>query len=91
MKTMKNHIALGLFTLSLLLGLATSTLADIYSYTTIDFPGATDSAAVSINNLGQIVGGYQLGDGSRHGFLLSGGVFSTVHDPTRPLGQRRMG
>ena len=88
---MKNRIALDVSALILLLGLATPTLADNYTYTTIDFPGATESAAASINNLGQIVGGYQLGDRSRHGFLLSGGVFSTVDDPNATSGSEALG
>lgn len=51
------------------------------TYTTIDFPGAIETGAAGINNLGQIVGGYVLPDGSRHGFLYSGGVFTTIDDP----------
>jgi len=44
---------------------------------TIDYPGA----ACGINNRGQIVGDYLAADGLRRGFLLSGGVYSTVAAP----------
>jgi probable HAF family extracellular repeat protein len=91
MQAMKNCIALGVSSFSLLLCVVTVALADNYNYTTIDFPGAVESGAVGINNLGQIVGGYQLGDGSRHGFLLSGGVFSTVDDPSATSGSENVG
>jgi probable HAF family extracellular repeat protein len=55
--------------------------ADGVTYTnfvTIDFTGAVDTIAGGINNAGQIVGGYINSDGSRHGFLLSGGQFTTI-------------
>ncbi len=52
----------------------------VFSFTTIDFPGATQTSANGINNAGQIVGFYGPG-GSRHGFLLSSGSFSTIDFP----------
>jgi probable HAF family extracellular repeat protein len=78
---MKNRVAF--FVIALTLGLTASkpALAQSRTYTTIDVPGAIESGASSINNLGQIVGGYVLPDGSRHGFLYSGGVFTTIDDP----------
>jgi probable HAF family extracellular repeat protein len=76
----------GLTTLVLVVGLAAAVFATDYNYTTIDFPGAIDSAAGGINKSGQIVGGYELPDGSRHGFLYSGGVFTTIDDPNRAPG-----
>jgi hypothetical protein len=42
--------------------------------------GATDTSAYGINGAGQIVGGYT-GSGGLHGFLDSGGVFTTVDVP----------
>jgi len=56
----------------------------VYNYTTIDDPSATDRAtgftvASGINTAGQIVGSY--GHFGSHGFLLSGGTFTTLDDP----------
>jgi hypothetical protein len=47
-----------------------------YDFTTIDFPISVTTSAFGINNQGEIVGGY---DG--HGFLLSGGTFTTIDVP----------
>lgn len=66
-------------------------LAQSRTYTTIDFPGAIESGAASINNLGQIVGGYVLADGSRHAFLYSGGTFTTIDDPNDPTSSEALG
>lgn len=57
-----------------------------FTFTTIDFPGAGGTAANGINNLGQIVGGYGLADGSKHGFLDVAGTFTTVDDPAATAG-----
>src|ERR1700731_1757327 len=38
--------------------------------------------AQAINNAGQIVGVYQDGAGTQHGFLYSGGFFTTIDDPS---------
>ena len=43
----------------------------IYTYTTIDYPGSTQTFAQSINDSGQIVGLYFDGRGDPHGFLDS--------------------
>src|SRR5713101_367718 len=52
------------------------------AFTTIDVPGATDTGASGINSLGQIMGGYALADGTRHGFLLApDGSFTPIDDP----------
>ncbi|HEY6945583.1 MAG TPA: hypothetical protein VI431_10630 [Candidatus Acidoferrum sp.] len=61
------------------------------TYTSIDFPGAVETGAAGINNLGQIVGGYALPDGSRHGFLYSGGVFTTIDDPNDLISSEALG
>ena len=89
MNTRSRYLAAAFFVV--LLGAAALSLASNYTYTTIDFPGAIDSAVGDINNLGQMVGGYQLPDGSRHGFLLSGGVFSTIDDPNATFGSENHG
>lgn len=60
-------------------------------YTTIDPPGAANrpgpmftgniDQASSINDLGQIVGGYSDAQGVTQGYLLSGGRYTTLNDP----------
>ena len=57
-------------------------LWDGEGFSTIDvpFPGVTSAAAHGINSVGEIVGTYDDASG-RHGFLLSGGVFSSVDVP----------
>jgi probable HAF family extracellular repeat protein len=40
-------------------------------YTTLDFPGAMNTVANGINNLGQIVGYYVDANGNEHGFLAT--------------------
>ncbi len=51
------------------------------TFSSIDFPGATNTTSRRINNQGQIVGHYWLDNGPFHGFLLSGGVFSAIDFP----------
>lgn len=91
MNNMNRHFAIVFSMFGFLSGVVSLSLADDYTYTTIDFPGAIQSGAASINNLGQIVGGYQLSDGSRHGFLYSGGVFTTIDDPNATAGSEALG
>jgi probable HAF family extracellular repeat protein len=52
-----------------------------YIYTPIEPPGAVFSHALGINNQGQIVGQYQDAGGRFHGFLLSGGNYTTLDVP----------
>jgi hypothetical protein len=47
--------------------------ATTYTYSTIDFPGSTQTQAYGINDSDQIVGAYNVNDG----FLFSNGVYST--------------
>ena len=76
--------SLATFTLLCLALLATSTatLADpiTFNITTIDVPGATSTAAIGINNAGQIAGSYTNATGT-HGFIDTNGVFTTVDVP----------
>ena len=66
--------------------------APTFTYTTIDVPGAVLTVAVGINNSGQIVGVYQLADGSRHGFLFTPGIgFATIDDPNATSGSEATG
>jgi probable HAF family extracellular repeat protein len=55
------------------------------SLTTFDVPGALSTIAYSVNNAGQIVGGFQDSTGAQgfhaHGFLYSGGSFTTIDVP----------
>jgi probable HAF family extracellular repeat protein len=54
----------------------------------LDDPLATGfTVAYGINNAGQIVGEYQ----NAHGFLLSGGVYTTFDDPLATLGTSAYG
>jgi len=48
-----------------------------YTYTTVDVPGAANTVVFGVNNLDQIVGGSSPG----HGFLYSGGTFTTIDPP----------
>src|SRR5947209_6804671 len=52
---------------------------------TIDFPGAIATEAMSINDLGDVVGFYTNPDGTMHGFLFSQGAYSSVDFPGATL------
>src|SRR5512133_3211041 len=52
----------------------------VYTYTTIDGPLVTTGLVGGINDNGQIVGSYTNNSGG-HGFLLSGGTYTTLDDP----------
>jgi probable HAF family extracellular repeat protein len=57
-------------------------LLDKGVFTTIDHPDAVaETGATSINNRGQIVGGYIDAEGTTRGFLLDKGVFTTIDHP----------
>jgi len=49
-------------------------------FTTIDFPGATYTEGWRIDDVGNIIGRYQNGDGKYHIYLLSNGTFTTISD-----------
>jgi uncharacterized membrane protein len=58
----------------------------VYTYTTLDDPSATNfTQAFGINSAGQIVGSYGNASGT-HGFLLSGGTYTTIDDPLATAG-----
>ncbi len=70
------------FLLSLIVStLLISPLASGQQFISFDPPASTYTYPETINNLGQIVGGYQDSNGNGHGFLLSGGVFTTIDFP----------
>lgn len=51
-----------------------------YNYTTLDNPIALDTHPTAINNNGQVVGYYDDATGS-HGFVYSGGIYTTLDNP----------
>jgi hypothetical protein len=58
--------------------------ADIaYSFTSIDVPGARDTQALGINDSGQVVGRFVDATGA-HGFVDTGGSFTTIGVPGNP-------
>src|SRR2546426_4199690 len=65
----------------------------VYNFSTFDDPSATSfggTQAFGINGSGQIVGAYANGSGN-HGFLLSGGLYGTLDDPSATLGTQAFG
>ncbi len=58
-----------------------SFIYDSGTYTVFDVPGATGTYANGINDSGQIVGSYVDVAGRFHGFLDSGGSFTTIDVP----------
>ena len=54
------------------------------NFTILDFPGASDTLALGINNEGEIVGRYVDAQGKSHGYLLSEGEFSTIDESVFP-------
>lgn len=76
----------------LLLGVVPNVEATTYSYTTIDFPGATLTGVIDINNTGKIVGLYKDASGGPppwsglptsgwHGFLHDGTTYTSIDYP----------
>jgi len=53
--------------------------------TMLSFPGATETMALGLNDLDQVVGAYTDAMGHVHGFIYTNGVFTTVNVPF-PLG-----
>ncbi len=47
----------------------------------VNFPGATQQLAIGVNDSGEIVGQYADSSGVKHGYLLSGGTFTTIDVP----------
>src|SRR5207247_2950575 len=52
------------------------------AFTTIDYPGAVFTQALSINPRGDIVGSYVDSGNVEHGFLLRNGAFPSFDYPT---------
>src|SRR5262245_61107128 len=65
--------------------------AQQYTFTTIDVPGARNTAVQGLNSTGDLVGIYwDSSSGANHGFLLSNGAFAFIDAPgataTRVMG-----
>jgi hypothetical protein len=61
-------------------------------FSSLDFPGATATEVMGINDHGDIVGVYQLpGPLSFHGFLRHDGQFTTIDDPAAQFGTTAFG
>src|SRR6516164_3084931 len=88
-------VHLAMFAMVVFGGVETAFADSIYSFTTIDPPGALSTEANGINDSGQIVGDFW--DGlNLHGFFLDvGGSFTTIDPPgatlTRPTGINNSG
>ena len=66
---------------SLLIGVSSGSFAaTIYTFTTIDVPGAFGTSLTGINDTGQIVGFFDNATGT-HGFLKDGATFTTIDVP----------
>ena len=72
---------LQVLSLFLLIDLATNAQAATYSVKSLDFPGALNTFAASINASGQVAGYYDVAFGRRHGFVYSGGLFMSLDFP----------
>jgi probable HAF family extracellular repeat protein len=60
----------------------------VYTYTTLDDPlAAGQTLATGISSSGLIVGYYHDASGN-HGFLYSGGTYTTINDPSPCVGLR---
>jgi probable HAF family extracellular repeat protein len=72
-----------LFSVSMLFCLAAEPplSATEYRFAKISVPGSIQTEAYGINARGDIVGSYVTPDEVRHGFLLRGGVFTTIEVP----------
>ncbi len=66
--------------LILILGALSNTDATTYTYTSLDYPGASGTVAFGINNGGTIVGVYGVGSDT-HGFSLSGTTYTPLNYP----------
>ncbi|MBV8845636.1 MAG: hypothetical protein JO307_22755 [Bryobacterales bacterium] len=75
-------VQLAIFAMVVFCGTETAFANPIYSFTTIDVPGASETFAGGINNSGQIVGSFNVfGTLMTHGFLDINGSFTTIDFP----------
>ena len=66
--------------LGVILGISGQARAQ-YVFTTFDAPGSTATQALGINGAGQIVGRFASSGNDALGFLLSGGIYTTLDAP----------
>jgi len=80
---MKSFLMAGVAAVGMMMtSLAAEAQTSYYTVTTVDVPGATDTALDGINDAGQIVG-YATGpSGAEYGFLDTNGSFARVNDGT---------
>src|SRR2546427_11329938 len=62
-----------------------------YRFTTFDFPAASSTFALGINDRGQIVGTYVGTGGTSHWVLCSGNNFTTMLDAVEATGINNLG
>ena len=76
-------VQLAIFAMVVFGGVETAFADSAYSFTTIEVPGARDTQALGINDSGQIVGRFVDATGA-HGFVDTGGSFTTIDVPENP-------
>lgn len=86
---MTNHSVLLAIALALLASAAAWSSPSL-RYQSIDVPGATDTQAFGINDLGDIVGRYDDADFNTHGWLRHNGKLSTIDFPGAPFTAPRL-
>ena len=71
---MKPHFSFAILLISTLASLAATTFAQTYTYETVNYPEATSTIPVDINNNGVIVGSFSLSDDTpdRFPFVVEG-------------------
>jgi uncharacterized membrane protein len=69
------------FALGLTVATSLAAAARAETWTTIDYPGASLSEALGINERGDVVGRWADADGDIHGFLLRHGRFTSLDVP----------
>jgi probable HAF family extracellular repeat protein len=61
----------------------------LYTFTSVDYPGATDTRLFGINADNEAVGAYLDSVGNSHGILLKAGTFTSLEPPGAVLSQAR--
>jgi probable HAF family extracellular repeat protein len=61
------------------------------AWSILSAPGATDTSVAGINDAGTVVGSYADASGVQHGYVYSGGTFTTVDDPQAAAGTALVG
>jgi len=74
--------------IALALGLPAATLAGPYDVSSVDFPGAANTALYAINNRAQFVGAEKDTSGAHHAIFNDGSQLTRL-DPTGPVGNAK--